>query len=167
VAAVTALVNRCYRGDPEAGSWTSEGEFIMGLRTTEEEIRSLVTGEDSSILLGIDREEIIGSVHLQRQGTECYLGLLVVKPELQGAGIGKRLMQEAERFARESWSSRKMTMTVISRRTELIAFYERRGYRRTGEKKPFPPDGSHGTPQDAELNFDVLEKILGPDPPGK
>ena len=30
-------------------------------------------------------------------------------------------------------------MTVIERRPELIAYYERRGYARTGERRPLPP----------------------------
>ena len=54
-----------------------------------------------------------------------------------------------------------MHMTVIVQRTELIAWYERRGYRRTGERKPFPyGDERFGLPQRDDLVFEVLRKSL-------
>ena len=54
-----------------------------------------------------------------------------------------------------------MRMTVIDIRDELIAFYERRGYRRTGIKKPFPyGDARFGLPKRDDLRFEVLEKPL-------
>jgi len=140
--------------------WTSEADLLEGVRTTEEEIRSLVERKGSMILLCVRRDEIVGSVHLERDEPDCYLGLLVVRPDLQAGGIGKRLMAVAEKCAVDAWSPRKMRMTVISTRTELIAYYERRGYRRTGRTEPFPDDGSHGTPRSADLHFDVLEKPL-------
>ena len=67
----------------------------------------------------------------------------------------------AERLAREDWRCAKMRMTVISLRDELIAWYERRGYRRTGEYKPFPyGDARFGIPKRDDLCFEWLEKAL-------
>jgi ribosomal protein S18 acetylase RimI-like enzyme len=82
-----------------------------------------------------------------------------VRPDLQGSGVGKRLLAEAERIARDEWRLPVMRMTVIDIRDELIAFYERRGYRRTGVKKPFPyGDLRFGIPKRDDLRFEVLEK---------
>ncbi len=53
------------------------------------------------------------------------------------------------------FAARSMEMTVIHRRTELIAWYERRGYHPTGETRPFPVD-----PPRPDLHFVVLEKGL-------
>jgi ribosomal protein S18 acetylase RimI-like enzyme len=84
-----------------------------------------------------------------------------VRPNLQGGGIGKALLAEAERVAREEWRVPTMRMTVIDIRDELIAFYERRGYRRTGIKKTFPyGDERFGRPKRDDLRFEVLEKAL-------
>ena len=84
-----------------------------------------------------------------------------VRPNLQGAGIGKAVLDEAERIVRDEWKVPTMRMTVIDMRDELIAFYERRGYRRTGIKKPFPyGDERFGVPKRDDLRFEVLEKIL-------
>jgi hypothetical protein len=55
-----------------------------------------------------------------------------------------------------------MRMTVIRQREELIAWYERRGYRRTGQLTPFPyGDERFGIPQRADLEFELLVKPLG------
>jgi ribosomal protein S18 acetylase RimI-like enzyme len=79
---------------------------------------------------------------------------------MQGSGIGKHLMHEAERVAR-AWQCSAMEMTVIDIRDELIAFYERRGYVRTGIKKPFPyGDARFGIPLREDLRFEILRKDL-------
>jgi hypothetical protein len=55
-----------------------------------------------------------------------------------------------------------MDMTVISARADLIAWYERRGYRRTGQMSPFPyGDERFGIPQRDDLEFELLVKRLG------
>ena len=99
-------------------------------------------------------------MHIQKEGSACYLSMLVVKPGLQGSGIGRQLIEVAEMRARETWSSSKMTMSVITIRPELIAYYERRGYRRTGEMKPFVFDEVHGIPRVDGIELEVLEKEL-------
>jgi ribosomal protein S18 acetylase RimI-like enzyme len=88
-----------------------------------------------------------------------------VSPSLQGGGVGKQLMAEAERLVRQQWGHAMMRMTVIDVRAELIAFYERRGYRRTGITKPFPyGDARYGTPLRDDLRFEILEKPLAAQP---
>jgi GNAT superfamily N-acetyltransferase len=87
--------------------------------------------------------------------------MFAVSPALQGAGLGKVIIAEAERLARETWDAEEMHMTVISVREDLIAWYERRGYRRTGEMTPFPyGDERFGLPQRDDLQFELLTKPL-------
>jgi ribosomal protein S18 acetylase RimI-like enzyme len=86
--------------------------------------------------------------------------MLAVNPSLQGHGIGKQLMREAERTALQTWGAGKAVISVISCRNELIAFYERRGYRRTGISKAFPVNPELWTPKVADLRLEILEKIL-------
>ena len=159
-AEIAALVNSGYRGDSSKQGWTTEADLLDGLRTDETEIRGLIVMDDAMTLLCIDESEIIGSVHIQKEGSACYLSMLVVKPGLQGSGIGRQLIEAAETRARETWSSAKMTMTVITIRPELIAYYERRGYRRTGRTKPFVFDAVHGLPRVEGIELEVLEKDL-------
>ena len=102
-----------------------------------------------------------GCVHLERTGEECYLGMLTIRSTAQRMGLGRQLLEAAERWATDHWRSRSMHMTVIVQRPELIAWYERRGYRRTGERKPFPyGDERFGLPRRDDLAFEVLWKPL-------
>ena len=87
--------------------------------------------------------------------------MFAVRPGAQGGGIGREILAEAERQVRADWQVREMHMTVISVRHELIAWYERRGYRRTGAIEPFPyQDQRFGAPRRTDLAFVVLEKPL-------
>jgi ribosomal protein S18 acetylase RimI-like enzyme len=153
-------VNSAYRGESSRQGWTTEADLLDGTRTNETDIDNLIAREGSMILLCSDGTGIIGCAHLELRGAACELGMLVVKPGLQNRGIGKQLMQAAEAMARQSWDVRRITMSVITVRHELIAYYERRGYRRTGRTKPFMADDTHGFPKSQPLEFEVLEKNL-------
>jgi ribosomal protein S18 acetylase RimI-like enzyme len=157
---IAALVNSAYRGESSKQGWTTEADLLDGTRTNKADIESLIAQEASMILLCFEGTEIIGSAHLELLGTECQLGMLVVRPGLQSRGIGKQIMQAAEALARETWCARSIMMTVISVRHELLAFYERRGYRRTGRKKPFVADDTHGFPKSQPIEFEILVKDL-------
>jgi predicted N-acetyltransferase YhbS len=162
IKGIVSLVNSAYRGDSSRAGWTTEADILGGQRTDAEEISRLVAEADSVILLCLRDGELIGSVHLERvDAATAYIGMLVIKPVLQGQGLGRRLMTEAERFAGTAWDASRMRMQVISLRGELISYYERRGYRRTGETVPFPAsDPKFGLPKVEGLMFEVLEKFL-------
>lgn len=158
--AIAALVNSAYRGESSKQGWTTEADLLDGTRTNEADIENLIAKQGSLILLCVEGSDIIGCAHLELSGVACELGMLVIKPGLQSRGIGKQLMNAAEARARDQWGVRMMTMSVISARRELIAFYERRGYHRTGRKKPFVADETHGFPKVELVEFEVLEKTL-------
>ena len=156
---VADLVNCAYRGDARSPGWTSEGHLFDGRRTDDDEIRGLIEERESTILLCVRGSEVIGSVHVKNLGAAAYLGMLVVKPALQGAGTGKQLMKAAEELARRTWGSTRMSMSVINRRPELISFYERRGYRRTGQSKRLPAEAP-STPRFPDIELVLMEKDL-------
>jgi ribosomal protein S18 acetylase RimI-like enzyme len=84
-----------------------------------------------------------------------------VRPHLQGQGVGNALLRQCEQIARIDWRCRVIGMSVLRQREDLIPWYERRGYRRTGESKPFPyGDARFGQPKRGDLEFAVLEKAL-------
>lgn len=157
---IAALINSAYRGESSQQGWTTEADLLAGLRTETEEILRLISSDDSMFLLCKAEAELIGSVHLQKQGEQVCLGMLAVSPLLQGRGIGKQLLLAAEQAAQQTWGVSKSVMSVISCRNELIAFYERRGYRRTGASKAFPVNPELWTPKVADLRLEILEKVL-------
>ena len=124
---------------------------------------ALIQKEGSRVVLAErDGESLLACAHLDRAPPDaCAFGMFSVRPELQGHGIGNALLAECERLARVEWRCRIVSMTVIRQREDLIPFYERRGYRRTGATRPFPYGDAHfGRPKRADLEFVVLEKEL-------
>ncbi|HEV7627874.1 MAG TPA: GNAT family N-acetyltransferase, partial [Streptomyces sp.] len=119
-----------------------------------------------SIMLAVERAgELVACCQLERRGDDAYFGMFAVRPELQGAGLGKAVLAEAERTVRAEWGAREMQMTVIQQREDLISWYERRGYARTGKLSPFPyGDERFGIPQRSDLAFELLVKPLAPLP---
>ena len=161
---IAGLINSAYRGDSSRVGWTTEADLLGGQRTDEDEVHGLIEAEGSMFLLCLQGEEIIGSVNLQKKGNSAYLGMFVVRPDLQGIGIGKHYIQAAESISQTEWGIRKMTLSVITFREELVAFYERRGYRRTGQILPFPTDPAAGIHLVEGLQFEMMEKDLGVPP---
>ena len=162
VPAIVALVESAYRGDVSRGGWTTEADFLDGQRVDVAGVTDIIVKPDSVVILA-ERSDgaLLACCHIEKQGSACYFGMFSVRPGLQGSGIGRRMLAEAERLARDEWKSIKMEMTVISIRDELIAWYERRGYHRTGIYKPFPyGDERFGIPKRDDLRFELLEKRL-------
>ena len=156
---IVALVNRAYRGDSSRSGWTNEADLFDGPRTDESEVRDLIASDGSMILVCVQGTDIVGSVLLKKSESTVYLGMLVTDPLVQGAGIGSRLMQAAEAVAREQWAATRISITVITCRDELVAFYQRRGYRRTGRIAPVPLDDL-STPRADNLQLEVMEKEI-------
>lgn len=163
VERICLLVNSAYRGDSSRVGWTTEADLLDGQRTDPAALRQLVAQDDAVILLLLDgpSEALLGCVELRNKRGSAYLGMLTIEPGLQGKGLGRALMSAAETWAREQWTSETIEMTVIAQRAELIAYYERRGYSRTGRREPFPyGDPRFGLPKVGDLEFTVLEKRL-------
>ena len=161
VAAIVALVESAYRGDVSRKGWTTEADLLDGQRTDPAGVAELIAKPGSCMLLAERDGALLACANLEKRGDAGYFGMFSVRPDLQGAGIGRAMLAEAERIARDDWQCREMQMTVISVRDELIAWYERRGYRRTGIHSPFPyGDARFGIPKREDLRFELLVKTL-------
>ena len=161
IAALDRLVNSAYRGDSSKKGWTTEADLLEGLRTDPDSLAQLIAEPDSVILKYTGEAGVIEAcIYLKKKGTQLYLGMLTVSPELQAKGIGKQMLAAAEIHAKQN-DCASIVMTVISVRAELIAWYERHGYRPTGKTEPFPTDPKFGLPKQP-LVFVVLEKPLHP-----
>ena len=162
--AIAALVNSAYRGDSSRAGWTTEADYLEGQRTDAERLREqLATTPGAGMLtLRDDDGTLLGSVWLEPRGDEVwYLGMFTIRPDLQARGLGRTLLDEAERFALGR-GARRMRISVIQLREPLIAWYERRGFRATGESVPFPyGDERNGIPLRNDLRLLVFEKPLG------
>jgi ribosomal protein S18 acetylase RimI-like enzyme len=162
VPAIVALVESAYRGESSRAGWTTEADLLDGQRSDAEAISTVLAGRGSAMLLAEADGELVGCCQLeQRPQAGAYFGMFSVRPGRQGQGWGRQILAEAERLARDEWSASTMLLSVLAQRPDLIAWYERRGYRRTGETRPFPYGNERfGVPKRPDLSFAVLAKPL-------
>jgi ribosomal protein S18 acetylase RimI-like enzyme len=157
VPELTALINLSYRGESSKKGWTTEANLIDGQRIDNESLTEQMEDPNAVVLKNTDETgKITGCVYLQKRGDKLYLGMLTVSPLLQTNGLGRQLLQAAEDYTR-SINYHTITMTVITTRTELVSWYERRGYQKNGEVIPLVIPEKFGILKQP-LNMFKLEK---------
>ena len=144
---IAALINSSYRGESSRAGWTTEADILDGLRTTTQEVASIIKRDDAFMLVGVLRDQIVATICCERQDAYgrniAHLGMIAVKPTLQNKGHGTTMIHAAEAMTFREWRVVGFHMAVITLREELIAFYERLGYARSGEFKNFPEKFNH------------------------
>ncbi|WP_368561808.1 GNAT family N-acetyltransferase [Pseudoxanthomonas sp. UTMC 1351] len=161
IPALVELVTSAYRGETSKQGWTTEADILEGQRIDPEVLRQDIERPQSRIVIAERDGKMLACAHIAEENGAGYFGMFSVRPDQQGSGLGKTMINEVERIVRDEWRLPAMRMTVIDIREELIAFYERRGYVRTGIKKPFPyGDERFGIPKRDDLRFEILEKPL-------
>lgn len=153
--AICELLNSAYRG---TSGWTTEINIISGNRTSRNEIEATIKLPNSYFFVVNQSKKIAACIHIVKKDDHAQLGFFAVQPSLQGNGLGTYVLEQAEIFARTHLYSKKLRMIVVSQRTELIAFYERRGYQKTGQVEILP--ANIGIPKQANLTIDYLEKRI-------
>jgi GNAT superfamily N-acetyltransferase len=162
---VIDLANVAYRGKEGAvASWNIEKGIVGGQRLNESLLREELAAKPHGALL-VYREEadgpLLGTAWLNPESEDVWsMGLLTVRPDLQNHQLGRKLLAAAEEYAHDRGAKR-MRIGVLHVRDTLIAWYERREYRATGETEPYPTnDPRFGTPLRENLNFLIMEKQI-------
>ena len=160
IPALRALIDNAYRGEGAKKGWTHEADLLAGQRIDMDMLADILQDPQQVLLVVENDDGLAGCVCVANKGDHAYVGLLTVAPTLQGRGTGRKLATAAEAVV-EAWGLRRIQMTVIPLRHELVAWYERLGYRDTGVRQPFPTeDRRFGVPLRSDLEFTVLEKCL-------
>ncbi|WP_375501318.1 GNAT family N-acetyltransferase [uncultured Jatrophihabitans sp.] len=165
VDAVRDLVFLAYRGLESRVGWTSEADLFDDERIDHAGVLAKITDPTGVVLLvATDDDSLVSCCEVVRRSADvAYFGMFAVRPSAQSGGLGRTVLAEAERYAREEFGVANMEMTVIAQRVELINWYVRRGYTRTGERRPFPYEGLvNGRALRDDLYFEVLTKQLPP-----
>ncbi|CEI63793.1 hypothetical protein FVEN_g9107 [Fusarium venenatum] len=181
IPSLLTLIVSAYRGPESRAGWTTEADLLADERISPSALEAKITEPNGLVLLafrstpestgtstpesgseGDATSGLVACCEIVRKSDErAYFGLFAVSPKLQAGGIGRQVLQKAEEHAKKEWGTKIMTMTVIWTREELIAWYIRRGYARTGEKSPFPyAELYNGKALRDDLYFDHLEKEL-------
>ncbi len=164
-ALIANLVNSGYRGESSKKGWTTEADLLGGQRTDADDVARMINDADAQVVLCVDisgeGETVRGCAYLKfsQVSRRAYVGMVTVRPEGQAQGVGRALLAECERRSRES-GHHSLKMSVIDRRLELIAYYERRGYQKTGAWEPFPEDPKFGLAKVSGLKLLELVKTL-------
>ncbi len=158
--AITKLVNSAYRPQAESYGWTHEAHLIEGNRIEPAQVTALIEAPCSTILLGLIQATAVACVHIKQEQAISHIGMFAVAPHLQGNGVGSALLTAAENHAIRHFNARQLWMTVISARGELIAFYNRRGYKQSGERMDYPLTARAGTPKTDGLTIEILKKNI-------
>jgi GNAT superfamily N-acetyltransferase len=158
---LSTLVNCAYRGDSSRRGWTNEADLLGGQRIDPHSLRELISGL-GNVILAFERDrQLVACVWLQKRESSAHLGLLSVQPRAQGTGIGRTVLLTAEAWVAREWRVPRIEMRVIHKRLELIAWYERRGYRATGRREAFPSAAnSVMLAEPADLELIILAKVL-------
>jgi GNAT superfamily N-acetyltransferase len=156
--AIAALIESGYRGDESRRGWTTEADLLDGDRTSVAEIEAYIADPNARFVMAFDGASLVGCALIKSETGEGYFGMFAVRPARQGGGHGKQILGHAEQKIRDLWSCTRVAMTVINLREDLVAYYERRGYKRTGTK-PFPFDREPGAKR-TDFHFVVLTKDL-------
>jgi ribosomal protein S18 acetylase RimI-like enzyme len=155
--AIAQLVNQAFRPRTGAEGWTHEAHLVAGDRIDPAQVLRALVADDTALLLGMAGDAIVACVQVELTGNSARIGMLAVAPDRQGGGLGKAMLAQAEAHAVQRWQVEKFVMRVLSARVELLAFYLRRGYRRSGEVSDYPVSAA-GVPLQAELKIETLEK---------
>lgn len=157
VQAICDLVNLTYRGET---GWTRETHIIQGDRTGRQEIETALSNPNAHFFVVNQSQTLVSCIYVAKEKEDAYIGFFSVHPSLQGKGFGKHVLQQAETFALQNMEIQRFVMFVVSQRPELIAFYERRGYSRTGRIEDYPLHLGIGVPKVTGLTIEYLEKLV-------
>ena len=161
VPALADLINKAYRSEASQAGWTTEGHLLAGPRIDEATLLEMLAAPPAVLLLAELAGQPAGCVYLAPQGPALYLSMLAVAPAAQAHGLGRLLLAQADDHAYRAGCAT-ITMSVLAQRTELLAWYERQGYHRTGASEPFPDTTRFGQPRQP-LTLLTLAKAVGED----
>lgn len=162
IPALHALIESAYRGEASRAGWTTEADLLEGQRTDPDNLADILADPAQALLTAWRGGDLVGCILIADRGRGTgYFGMLSVRPDLQAAGLGRRLVAAAEGELAGRFGAQRVHISVLPQRSELIAWYERLGYRPTGQTLPFPyGDPRFGRPLRDDLHFIVMARKL-------
>ncbi|RJE69948.1 acetyltransferase [Acinetobacter sp. JS678] len=142
------LINKSYRKQ-QGRSWTTELEWVKGLRITEHQLEEQLQLRNSTLLIAeTEFSKIVACIGLTFENSQVEIGTFCTDPQVQNMRVGRSVLEYAEQYAlKEDPHLTNAVMYVLDIRSELIAYYERRGYVKTGNEQPYPVEANVGVPK--------------------
>ncbi|KAJ7667814.1 putative acetyltransferase [Mycena polygramma] len=156
-----SLVQRAYRGD---GGWTTEKGMFADQRVDEAQVLKKIQDEATRVLVAVaEHGSIIGCCEIVRikNGSTALFGMFAVDPQVQATGLGRRILEHAEKTARRTGASRASRLQSSSKERSSWRGMSAEVTVELGETRPFP---YHKVPEGqalrSDLHFVVLDKTL-------
>lgn len=158
---IQTLLHKAFRSVDSRPGWTADERINASFTLPLDFILSTINREDGNYHMAFDDENnLVACFAMAKKSDEhSRLAMFAVDPKHQRGGLGRKVLGYAEDYALKTWGVKRMDLNTLSTRQELTSWYERCGYRQTGETEPFRyeyvpeklPDG---------LYFVVLDKPL-------
>lgn len=158
---VVNIVNEAYRGEKPSKAWTGEAHLLGGKRLDDEMLEEILKQKDTKTYVAKLQNKIIATIQTKLEENKIHIGLFAVEPNVQASGVGKKLLEFAEKTSSKLWNKNNFIMEVISSRIELIEYYNRRGYESTNTYIDFPKSELWIQKTSEDLKFLVLKKDIG------
>ena len=117
--AILSLQKRAYESEARLYNDWSIPPLVQTLDSLVEEIKAI------TVLKAVEGGGIVGSVRAKLDGTNCFIGRLIVEPAHQGHGIGTALLQAIEGSFP---NATRFELFTGSRSEGNIRLYQRHGY---------------------------------------
>lgn len=147
VAQLVELINLAYRAQSER-SWTTEKAFVDGTRITNEQLSEDLSRSNFKLFVGENEQGLlVACIGLSLDHNSVEIGTFAIDSSVQNLGFGKEILAYAEQYIVQNHPSVSyFLMYVLDVRSELIAYYQRRGYQITGHTEPYPVNANVGQP---------------------
>ena len=129
-------------------SWTTEKAFVDGIRITNEQLSGDLSRSNFKLFVGENEQGLlVACIGLSFDHNSVEIGTFAIDSSVQNLGYGKQMLNYVEAYVAQSCSEvRDLIMYVLDVRSELIAYYQRRGYQITGHTEPYPVNANVGQP---------------------
>lgn len=140
VKAITNISNKAYKGNGQGWTdWAHLQNILQDVtRTNENDVQALMERYPSVFVIYTGEDGTLqGSLYLEDIGEKKYhLWLMAVDPSRQNQGIGRKLLNGACEYSKQNGYELIELLTSTSR-VEVVAWYERCGFTKTGKVVQF------------------------------
>jgi len=159
---IQSLIQSAFRAEDSRKGWTADMALNSRFTMDVEEVLANIRKPDNAVLVATDDSgTFVASFQVVKRSADlARFAMFAVDQHHQRRGLGRRALAYGEEYCQREWGVKKMDLSALSTRLELIAWYERCGYRKTGETAPFTKDHVKGLDLPDDLCFVVLDKDL-------
>lgn len=170
---IQTLLHAAFRADDSRPNWTADPEMNRRFTVDLNDLTAKLGDPDTVYLIAPSSSpgshELTACIGITKitltkdrpsPVTGARLSHVAIDPTLHRGGLGKRLLEYAEKYSREELGAQVLSLDALSTRIELIEWYHRRGFRKTGEVVPFPVKLKDGLVLPDDLVFVQFEKEL-------